>query len=161
MGLSKLLTLILLFATTNLFASKERIFNELVKQGVDSASARVFTSQAFLESNSLKNGLTKNHNNPFAILHDKNRKTTSLGPFGYAEKRGGYASYASLEAATRDFLYFLDYWGVSRIQHSCSLYSLRLKHLISPKSGKVRQYYTSSQRLYAKALWVRYKQLWL
>lgn len=155
-----ILLIIVLFCNTA-FASKERIFNELVRLGVDSLSAKVFVAQAALESGNFTNKLYTQHNNPFAILHDKRRTcSTSLNGSGRAEGRAGYASYASIEAATQDFLCFLDHWGISRIQHSTGLYSSRLKNLKN-KKGKVRQYYTSPQPAYKKALYQRYKQLWM
>lgn len=150
--------IVLLFICNTALGYKERIFNEFLRLGVDTLSAQIFTAQAHLESGGFTNKLTKDHNNVFAVLHSNYRKTTSLGGTGKAEGRSGYASYASIEAAVQDFLYFLDYWRVSRTQHSTSLYSSRLKKLYN---GKVRrQYYTSSQEKYKKGLYKRWKILW-
>lgn len=157
----RILIILLFICNTPVFGYKERIFNELVRLGVDTLSAKVFTAQAHLESGGFTNPLTKKHNNVFSILHDKSRKlTTSLGPYAKAEGRAGYASYASIEAAVQDFLYFLDYWGISRLQHSTGLYASRLKKLKSPKSGKIRQYYTSPLSEYKTSLYKRFKVLW-
>lgn len=152
--------IILMLCWGSAFASSERVFKAFLTFGIDSTSAKIFTAQAVHESGNFTNKLTRNNNNIFAVLHDPYRPTTSIGNYGKAEGRSGYASYASIEAAVADFILFMGYWGISLQQSSISLYCSRLKRLVSPKSGKIRQYYTAPEELYRTALTKHYNKLW-
>lgn len=88
---------------------EKRIDFVLQKAGIQPFNRRLIIAQAKLESGNFKNKLTRKHNNIFAMRHPSRRPTTSLGPLATAEKRKGYASYASIEDATRDFLMYLEY----------------------------------------------------
>lgn len=156
----RILILILFCNSVFALSTKDKIFNTLVSNGVDTLSAKIFVAQAHHESGGFKSTLTREHNNIFAILHDKHRTTTSIGPYGKAEGRSGYASYLSIEDATIDFIIFLKHWGVSIKQTSITKYSYALKNLKSPKGHK-RMYYTDNVKNYIKSVYTRYKKLWL
>lgn len=149
-----------MFCWGSAFASSERVFNVLLAFGVDSASAKIYTAQAVHESGNFTNSLSRVNKNPFAVLYDPNRPTTALNGKGRGDGRIGYASYASIEAAVADFILFLGYWGVPKENTSISLYCSRLKRLKSPKTGKIRMYYTDLESNYRKALTKHYNKLW-
>lgn len=66
---------------------------------LNDTTIELIVAQAKHESGNYKNKLTKEHNNIFSRLHHKS-DTLSLGPYGYAEGRKGYASYRSIRDAT-------------------------------------------------------------
>ncbi|MEB3150559.1 MAG: glucosaminidase domain-containing protein, partial [Sphaerospermopsis sp.] len=118
----------------------EIIFNTLLKHGVDTVSAKILVAQASFESGYFRNPLTKNSNNPFALLHNPRRKTLAFGGEGKAEGRSGYAEFKCLADAAEDFVYFLEYRKVSHPKE-IGIYAEKLKE---------KRYYGSSADLYAK-----------
>lgn len=56
---------------------------------------QIILAQAKFESGNFKNSLTRKHNNVFGMLHSK-RDPYSVGNWGFAEGRTGYAVYNSI-----------------------------------------------------------------
>jgi hypothetical protein len=73
-----------------------RVIKILADSGYTVRMQQIILAQAKYESGSFRNPLTKKWNNVFAMLHSK-YDPYSLGNWGYAEGRYGYAVYKSLE----------------------------------------------------------------
>lgn len=87
--------------------TEERIVAVLRDSGFTRVMQRIILAQAKHESGRFTNPLTINHNNIFAMMDPgKWRKTTSLGPYGEAEGHRGFASFATIEQSTRDYILY-------------------------------------------------------
>lgn len=70
---------------------------------------QIILAQAKHESGNFSNSLTIYHNNLFAMRHPRRRPTTSIGPYGKAEGRTGYASFKSIESSVKDYQLYTQY----------------------------------------------------
>lgn len=87
--------------------TEERVVAVLKDSGFTRIMQRIILAQAKHESGKFTNPLTINHNNIFAMMDPGRwRKTTSLGPYGEAEGRRGFASFATIEQSTRDYILY-------------------------------------------------------
>lgn len=108
--------------------TEERIVMVLRDSGFSRPMQRIILAQAKHESGGFKNSLTVYHNNVFAMLHPRQRRTLSMGPWAKAEGRGGYGSYASIEDATRDYILYCRFMNVQQKTDAKS-YIYQLKRL--------------------------------
>mgnify|MGYP003419860807 FL=1 len=131
---------------------ENKMLNVFVEHGVDTLMAKILVAQASHESGRFKNPLTKRHKNVFSIMHYSKRETLSLGGYGHAEGRDGYCSYASIDSSSVDMLMYMKFRNIPRTFKSITVYSKFLK-----KKG----YYEADEKLYAKAVYAHYKQIWL
>lgn len=120
----------------------QRIFNILIEQGIDTATSELIVSQAYHESGSFKNSLSRHHRNVFSRLHHK-RDSLSLGPFGRAEGRKDFASYASLDSAVISQLCYFKRKGYSMKWNNTYAFALELKK---------KNYYKDNPLKYSRAL---------
>lgn len=106
----KLFTIILLMPLMALSQTpEERITKVLYDSGYSMRMTQIILAQARHESGNFTNPLTKSHCNVFGMRHPRVRPTTSLGPLAKAEGRTGYASFNSIEDATRDYILYSRY----------------------------------------------------
>lgn len=92
---------------------EERVVAVLRDSGFSRTMQRIILAQAKHESGNFTNPLTVNHNNIFAMHHPgKSRPTTSLGPWGRAEGRTCFASFASIESSVTDYILYKKSYGI-------------------------------------------------
>jgi hypothetical protein len=121
---------------------EEKIVLVLIDSGItDVRMQKIMLAQAKFESRNFKNKLAIEHNNVFSLHHSKN-DTLSLGKLGRAEGCACFASYRSVEDATRAYLRLIHRMQIPR-DPDVRLFTQKLK-----KAG----YYTSSRLLYERGL---------
>lgn len=129
-----------------------QMFNTFLENDIDTVMAKILVAQASHESGRFKNTLTKKHNNVFSIMHYSKRETLSLGGHGYAEGRSGYCVYSSIDSSAIDMLLYMKYRKIPKNFNSVTEFSRFLK---------TKRYYEANEKLYAKAVYAHYKQIWL
>lgn len=121
----------------------QRIYNTLLEtDSISEFNIKLIIAQARHESGNFKNKLTKEHNNVFSRLHSK-KDTLSLGGFGYAEGRKGYASYKSIDSAVVSQILYFKRKGYSLNYKSEKEFAEELKK---------KKYYTDDLNRYVNAL---------
>lgn len=126
---------------------EERIASVLSDSGItDIATQKLMIAQAKFESGNFKNRLSVEHNNVFS-LHHSDYDTLSLGRLASAEGCACFASYRSVEDATRAYLRLIARMKIPR-QPNPTVFADALKR---------RGYYTSSVHHYEQGLryWIR------
>jgi hypothetical protein len=86
-----------------------RVIKILADSGYSVGMQQIILAQAKLESGNFTNSLTRKWNNAFAMLHSK-CDPYSVGNYGRAEGRSGYAVYKSLEESVYARLWYSRKW---------------------------------------------------
>jgi flagellum-specific peptidoglycan hydrolase FlgJ len=104
--------------------------------------SELIIAQAKHESGNFKNSLTRNYNNIFSRLHSK-YDSMSIGNYGYAEKRTGYAVYKSIDSATISQLQYFKRKKYSMKWSTVEEFAIELKQ---------KRYYTDDINNYIRAM---------
>jgi hypothetical protein len=121
---------------------EERIITVLIDSGITNIDMqKIMIAQAKFESGNFKNRLTSEHNNVFSLHHSKN-DTLSLGMIATAEGCHCFASYRSVEDATRAYLRLIARMQIPR-EPNIGLFARKLKE---------RHYYGAPRRTYEQGL---------
>jgi hypothetical protein len=121
---------------------EERIVSVLLDSGITDINVqKVMIAQAKFESGNFKNRLSVEHNNVFSLYHSS-YDTLSLGKIATAEKCKCFASYRSVEDATRAYLRLIAVMKIPR-QGDPTKFAVHLKQ---------KGYYVSSAKHYERGL---------
>lgn len=121
----------------------DQILREVfISNGISPEMTEILIAQAKHESANFTSNLFVNTNNAFGMMHPYKRPTTSLGPFGRAEGRNGYAKYRCIEESAEDIMLYLK----ARNIPDYKLPRQYIKHL------KKKHYFEDSYYKYAKSV---------